>query len=108
MFLRLSKNRAQSTLEYAILIGVIVAGLIAMQVYLKRSYQGKLKESADDMGKQFSPGVTTVRITTNSFTDSQETLNVDGSSTTRINTQNTARDVTENVPIFSEERWWQR
>jgi Flp pilus assembly pilin Flp len=106
MFLRLSKNRAQSTIEYAILIGVIVAGLIAMQVYLKRGYQRKLKESADEMGSQFSPGVTTGHITTNSFTDSQETVDTDGVTITKINKQDTTRDIAENVPTFGEERWW--
>ncbi len=56
MFRKLLINRAQTTLEYAILIGVVVAGLIAMQVYLKRGFQGKLKENTDTMGTQFSPG----------------------------------------------------
>ncbi len=58
MSLRLNK-RAQSTLEYALLIGIIVAGLVAMQLYLKRGYQGKLRENADQMGDQYSPSYTT-------------------------------------------------
>jgi hypothetical protein len=35
-------RQAQSTLEYALLIGVVVGGLLTMQNYLKRSVQGKL------------------------------------------------------------------
>jgi len=54
--------KAQATLEYAILIGVIVAGLIAMQVYFKRGFQGKIRDSADDIGEQFSPGKTRVHL----------------------------------------------
>ena len=61
-------KRAQTTIEYAVLIGVIVAGLIAMQVYLKRGMQGRLKASADDIsgGFVYSPGATNsdYRITT--------------------------------------------
>lgn len=62
MMLRLNK-KAQSTLEYALLIGVIVAGLIAMQLYLKRGYQGKLRESSDQIGAQYSPSWTTGKST---------------------------------------------
>jgi len=53
-------KRAQTTIEYAVLIGVIVAGLIAMQVYLRRGMQGRLKASADEMssGALYSPGAT--------------------------------------------------
>jgi len=105
MFKRLSKKRAQSTLEYAILIGVIVAGLIAMQVYLKRGFQGKLRESADSMGEQFSPGYTTSNYTTNSFTNSTETLNNE-ITTTNIQNQVTNRWGNEQVSTFNQESWW--
>lgn len=73
MRLRLNK-KAQSTLEYALLIGVIVAGLVAMQLYLKRGYQGKLRENSDQLGDQYSPSYTTgtTKITKESTTN--ETL----------------------------------
>lgn len=48
-------RRAQSTLEYALLIAVVVGALVAMQVYMKQGVQGKLKESGDQIGKQFDP-----------------------------------------------------
>lgn len=75
MFRYILRKRGQSTLEYAVLIGVIVAGLIAMQAYLKRGYQGKLRDSAESMGKQFTPEGTTYNYTANSSTNTQETLN---------------------------------
>ena len=103
--LRLRKNRAQTTLEYAILIGVIVGGLIAMQVYLKRGFQGKLRESADSMGDQFSPGYTTYNYTTNTFTNSEESFNKELQST-QIHNQETNRFGNENVSNFSDEYWW--
>lgn len=49
---------AQSTLEYALLISVVVGGLLTMQNYLKRSVQGKLQAAADEIGEQYSPGLT--------------------------------------------------
>lgn len=53
-------NKGQSLLEYAILLGVIVAGLLIMQAFIKRGYQGGLKESADKMGEQYSASGTTI------------------------------------------------
>lgn len=35
--------KAQSTLEYAIIITVVIAALTAMSVYVQRSVQGTLK-----------------------------------------------------------------
>jgi hypothetical protein len=35
-----------------------------MQVYVKRSYQGRLKREADSVGQQYSPGHTASRIVT--------------------------------------------
>lgn len=40
-------KKAQSTVEYGILIGVIVAAAVAMQTYVKRSIQAKQKDAAD-------------------------------------------------------------
>lgn len=54
------KNRGQTTLEYFVLIGIIAAGLVAMQIYMKRSIQGKIRATADEIsqGSAYSPGVT--------------------------------------------------
>lgn len=56
----LRRNNGQSIVEYAILLGVIIAALLIMQVFIKRGYQGGLKEAADKMGEQFSAGGTTI------------------------------------------------
>jgi hypothetical protein len=53
------RNTGQSILEYAILLGVIIAALLIMQFFVKRAFQGNLKESADKMGDQFSANNTT-------------------------------------------------
>lgn len=51
-------TKAQSTLEYALILAVIVGALLTMQNYLKRSVQGKLQATADEIGEQYSPGLT--------------------------------------------------
>lgn len=53
MFLK--GKRGQSTLEYALLIAAIVAGLVMMQIYVKRGLGGKMKSSSDDIGEQYDP-----------------------------------------------------
>ena len=52
MFIR--KKKGQSILEYAILVGVIIAVIIAIQLYIKRAVQGNLKARSDAIGDQFT------------------------------------------------------
>jgi Flp pilus assembly pilin Flp len=58
MFKNFNKKKGQSTLEYAVLIVIIIAALLAMNQYIKRGLQGRLKSATDDIGDQFSPGNT--------------------------------------------------
>jgi hypothetical protein len=54
------RQKGQSTLEYAILIIIIIGALLSIQMYIKRGVQGRLKSATDDIGDQFSPGNTNV------------------------------------------------
>ena len=46
MFKKLMKNKkAQNTAEYAILISLVVAGIIAMQTYAQRALQARVREA---------------------------------------------------------------
>lgn len=54
MLQRLKKYQGQSTLEYAILIVIIIGALLTLQVYIKRGIQGRLKSATDDVGEQFT------------------------------------------------------
>ena len=51
-------KKAQSTLEFAVVIMCVVAALLAMQIYLKRGMQGRLRQAADELGSAYSPGNT--------------------------------------------------
>ena len=47
MFRKLVKNRkAQNTAEYALLIALVVAAVIAMQSYAQRALQGRIRDAA--------------------------------------------------------------
>jgi gas vesicle protein len=54
MFRLLNNRRGQNTAEYAILIGVIVAAAIAMQIYVRRGMQARIKDAVDY--SQTNPG----------------------------------------------------
>ncbi|MFA5118831.1 MAG: hypothetical protein WC695_08290 [Candidatus Omnitrophota bacterium] len=110
MFIR-SKKRAQSTLEYAVIIAVVVGALIAMQIYVKRGLQGRLRQATDDVGDQFSPGNTNYHYITNSFVNSDETSS-GGSyltnavpSTTTLSNQLQNRTGNENILNQTNEHW---
>ena len=46
MFKKLTKNKkAQNTAEYAILISLVVAGIIAMQTYAQRALQARVRDA---------------------------------------------------------------
>ncbi len=46
-------KKAQSTLEYAMIIASAVTALVIMHHYFNRSIQGRLKDTADQLGSQY-------------------------------------------------------
>lgn len=49
MFGRIRNRRAQSTAEYAVLLGLVVGVIITMQTYVKRGWQARVKAETDNM-----------------------------------------------------------
>ena len=72
MFKHMNNKKAQSTLEYAILIIIIIGALLAVQTYIKRGIQGKMKTSADDIGDQYSPDNTKSSKVTSTHSNTTE------------------------------------
>jgi len=53
MFKKLLKNkRAQQTAEYALLISLVVAAVIAMQTYAQRAIQARIRDAAQHMATE--------------------------------------------------------
>jgi hypothetical protein len=117
-----ASKRGQSTVEYAALAVVIVASLLAMQIYMKRGISGRLRSAADSIGEQYAPAQTTTgtpyRLRLESDTTTKSTLledqqiTVDGKqntadvveTTTRMNTpETTSRTGSETVAPLAEE-----
>lgn len=100
---RLKKRCGQSTLEYAILIAVVVGGLIAMQAYVKRGVQGRLRGAADDIGSQYSPGNMESTFTTETESTSIETVDAGVTTSEAATTQ--TRSGEETVAPLEQEYW---
>jgi len=75
------RSKGQSTLEYALIVAVVVGALVAMNVYMKRGLQGRLRESADQIGEQFDANNTTINRTTTRTGTTVQTVNA-GTTTT--------------------------
>lgn len=80
MLRKLRNRKAQSTAEYAILIGVVVAALVAMQTYVKRGFQGRVKDATDTFATQTPELGTTTQY---------EPYYLDQARNTQSNTQST-------------------
>ena len=50
----IKSKRAQQTAEYAIVLGLVVGAVVAMQVYVKRGLQGRIQQFATINDTNFS------------------------------------------------------
>jgi hypothetical protein len=75
-------RRAQSTIEYILVIGALAASLIIMGAYMKRGFQGNVRGLSDQIGEQYEPGRMSINnIETVTVIDSEttESTSSDGS-----------------------------
>lgn len=91
MFRYLNK-KAQSTAEYVIVLGLIVAAVMVMQHEIKRAFQGRIKEAIDYVddggqksgvvqfsGGQYEPGYIESDFDSKRNTDAREQMFTGGS-----------------------------
>lgn len=93
--LRLKKG--QTTLEVVMLIGFVIAALIAMNTYMKRGVQGRLRQSADQVGEQYEAGNTTSKYRTVTDLTQSEAITAGGGSLTTIAEGENTRTKTSTV-----------
>ena len=109
MFKLLNKVKGQSTLEYAVLVIIVIGALLTIQVYIKRGVQGKLKSSADDIGDQFSPGNTNAIKTTRVKSNTTETFGGTGNQGVSVSSINSPEqtNTTEKSQITNvDQEYW--
>jgi uncharacterized protein (UPF0333 family) len=104
----LNQKRGQSTLEYAILIIIIIAALLSIQVYIKRGVQGRLKSSADDIGDQYSDGNTNSIKTVVRTSNTEESFGISGTgqSSSSILTPESTNTTENSIIINPTQEYW--
>lgn len=108
MFKYLNKKRGQSTLEYAILIIIVIGALLSIQVYIKRGIQGRLKSSADDIGDQYSDGNTNVLMTTRVLSQTHDTFIAGITRSNLLLEEKTTELMSSNIINVQQEFWGKR
>ncbi len=101
----LNQKRGQSTLEYAVLIVVIIGALLTIQVYIKRGVQGRLKSAADDIGDQYSEGNTNELKTTKTFSNTEEAF-TNGQSSYNLVAPETTNTTDNSVIVNTQQEYW--
>ena len=86
------KNKAQSTIEFVVLLVIVIGAFIAMQNYIKRGLQGRWKSAVDDLGEQYDPPLmntlVTDRFSANSLTQIRVIRTAGGAVTNREDQSN--------------------
>lgn len=104
--------------EYAILLTLVVAAIIAMQVYVKRGMQAKMKAAADNVGwgftkvmptntKQYEPYYQASDITTGQDQKIQEKFNIGGTVDRESHSEEVTRtgSTTTGVTLNEDDSW---
>ena len=88
--MRLRHRTGQSAVEYAVMIAVVIAALLALNIYIKRGFMGRYRSLGDQAGSQFSFANGTTNIIENIVSGRDENTNSDGlvSTTFTADTQN--------------------
>lgn len=78
-------RKGQSSAEYAVMVGLVVAAVVAMQLYARRGVQGKVKDVTDNFTKQgvgttaqYEPYYATTNYTVAQSRASTDTTTKDG------------------------------
>ena len=103
-FLR-KKKKGQSTLEYAVLIIIVIGALLSIQTYIKRGVQGRLKSASDDIGDQYSPGNTNLIKTVVTKSVTLETF-VSGESESLLTEDEVTNTYSNSKIINTEREFW--
>lgn len=104
-FFNRKRKKGQSTLEYAVLIVIVIGALLSLQVYIKRGVGGRLKSASDDIGDQFSVGNMNYVHKTTTTSKTQETFLAGVTNSVLLEAENTI-DETNSLVFNNEIEYW--
>lgn len=105
MLIKLRKRNGQSTVEYAVLIVVVIAALLSIQVYIKRGISGRMKDSADQIGSQFEYLNTNAETVTTTLSNTTESYKTGVSKTSLRADEKTTTNTTVNIIDVNKKTW---
>lgn len=106
MFKYLCKKKAQSSLEYAILIIIVLGALLTIQVYIKRGIQGRMRAATDDIGEQYEVGSMNVVKVTKFYSRTNELANIDGSESKLLDAETTNITLNQELLGNIQQSYW--
>ena len=99
-------RRAQSLLEFTVLLIILMAVFLSMTYYIKRGIQGRWKGAIDDMGDQYDPQQTNSTTLYNAVTNSNTTVSIQdapgGYFTDRVDRSKAKEQHTVNMQVGQE------
>lgn len=104
MLKTLRKKKGQSLVEYSLILGAIIIGILFMQLYVRRGVEGMLKSRADSIGEQYSSSAK-MNVTINRSSNITEKREAGGKVTTIYHYDNTTRTGNETLKSSNEEYW---
>lgn len=71
--MRKGTRKGQTTIEYAMLLIIVIGSFVAIQNYVKRGMQGRWRDTVDSLGDQYDPQTanTSIQYTLTSTTNTQ-------------------------------------
>ncbi len=105
MYLNKKRQKGQSTLEYAILIVIIIGALMTIQLYIRRGIQGRLKSATDDIGIQFTPGNTKVNWERETHGKTSETFKAGVTKSMLLEKEESTDKLQSDIMIVNQEFW---
>lgn len=113
-------RRGAAIVEYGVLLAIVVAALVAMQIFVKRSMVGRLRGAADSIGEQYDPAHSqadiTITVTNDTVTESEVFQDqvidpINGTigdvlvSTTTVNADQSQRTGSERIGPLGDNLW---
>ena len=102
--MKLHNRTGQSAVEYAVMIAVVIAALLALNIYIKRGFMGRYRNYGDQAGSQFSFANGTTNLVENIVSSRQENTSSRGLMNTTYLTDRQNRNETVNLSNVGNEQ----
>lgn len=100
--MNLLNRKGQNTAEYAVLIAVVIGAIVAMQLYVKRGLQAKVKDVTDNVGQGLVGQVPGLAAVTSQYEPYYNTSNYDVASNQKVQEKYQAGGTVDRTSVAEE------